>query len=556
MFGDWCPECIQPPEPKFFVWAGVSIAIVLFAGLMSGLTLGPPRFNNPRSGFSNSTSLNWKSYKRMLPWPVRLDCPSAQLMFLQIPVSHHFRLDNIIGGCSSTIPQHWHIIGKKVWNAAAMEALPLFLNKLVPEWLPCSVLAWLDFSLELMCHDAISVRAQAIILSVSFVLFFGEVIPQAVCQRFGLAIGGWLSWLVTLLMFLALPISWPVAKLLDLLLGSDHDHKLDKDEFLANAVCHDTAHGGPLTDDEWHIGTLPEWQVTIIRGSIAVVQHTVEKAFKNISDVYMVDKGTRIDRQKLQEFCHQGHSRLPVYEDSRDNIIGILLVKNLLDHMDSDMDLPVSSLRLREPITCTLTDPLIEVLHQFRTSHSHMAVVLNHKADAIGIITMEDVIEVILGVEIWDETDFPDSRNASGHLTSTDIVGRQDSEATVGLDASIQSIRSPKGKRSKDDNSNRSSAAISRKASSVRGSRGIRHVTVPLPHSANHSASGDITRSFSMAHGYRPARHAGRSSHVQADGPVRSYDGEPSLLARAASLYLANPSSAEFDHSTHASAHH
>lgn len=62
----------------------------------------------------------------------------------------------------------------------------------------------------------------AIIISVTAVLFFGEIIPQSICTRYGLAIGARLSFFVRALMFICSPIAWPVGRLLDFLLGSDH----------------------------------------------------------------------------------------------------------------------------------------------------------------------------------------------------------------------------------------------------------------------------------------------------------------------------------------------
>ncbi len=62
----------------------------------------------------------------------------------------------------------------------------------------------------------------AVLLSVTVVLIFGEVLPQAVCSRFGLVIGAYSSWFVSMLMTITYPISFPIAKLLDLLLGTGH----------------------------------------------------------------------------------------------------------------------------------------------------------------------------------------------------------------------------------------------------------------------------------------------------------------------------------------------
>jgi ankyrin repeat/SOCS box protein 13/metal transporter CNNM len=82
-------------------------------------------------------------------------------------------------------------------NAAAVEAMPIFL-------------------------DRVSSPIVAVAVSVSAVLLFGEIIPQALCTRYGLAIGYYLSPFVRVLIFLLFIIAWPISKLLDVLLGKDH----------------------------------------------------------------------------------------------------------------------------------------------------------------------------------------------------------------------------------------------------------------------------------------------------------------------------------------------
>jgi metal transporter CNNM len=77
-----------------------------------------------------------------------------------------------------------------------MQALPIFLDRMFNEWV-------------------------AVILSVTFVLAFGEVMPQAICSRFGLAVGANLVWLVKILMWICFPVAYPVGLILDYLLGHD-----------------------------------------------------------------------------------------------------------------------------------------------------------------------------------------------------------------------------------------------------------------------------------------------------------------------------------------------
>ncbi|CAK9872484.1 unnamed protein product [Sphagnum jensenii] len=81
--------------------------------------------------------------------------------------------------------QHQLLVTLLLSNAVAMEALPIFLDRMFNEWV-------------------------AVILSVTFVLAFGEVMPQAICSRFGLAVGANLVWLVKILMWICFPVAYPV----------------------------------------------------------------------------------------------------------------------------------------------------------------------------------------------------------------------------------------------------------------------------------------------------------------------------------------------------------
>lgn len=78
----------------------------------------------------------------------------------------------------------------------------------------------------------------AIIVSVTLVLFFGEVIPQAVCTRYGLAIGANLFWLVWGLIIITFPVSWPISKILDAIIGSSHTHLFRRNELKALVSLH------------------------------------------------------------------------------------------------------------------------------------------------------------------------------------------------------------------------------------------------------------------------------------------------------------------------------
>jgi metal transporter CNNM len=89
---------------------------------------------------------------------------------------------------------HWLLCALLVINAGAYESLPIFLDRLLNP-------------------------VAAILISVSAILIFGEILPQAVCRKFGMQIGAYSSWMVRIVMIITAPISWPLGKCLDWLLG-------------------------------------------------------------------------------------------------------------------------------------------------------------------------------------------------------------------------------------------------------------------------------------------------------------------------------------------------
>ncbi|CAI7735612.1 unnamed protein product, partial [Closterium sp. NIES-54] len=208
--------------------------------------------------------------------------------------------------------QHELLVTLLLCNAVAMEALPVFLDRLVPP-------------------------AAAIALSVSFVLLFGEVIPQAVCSRYGLAVGANLIPLVRCLMLLCWPIAFPIAKVLDYLLGHD-DPLFRRQQLKALVSIHgaEAGMGGELTRSE----------TTIISGALDLTQKTAEEAMTPIESTFSLSVNSRLDWDTMGRILARGHSRVPVYRGHPSNIVGVLLTKTLLTVRPED-ETPVSSISIR-----------------------------------------------------------------------------------------------------------------------------------------------------------------------------------------------------------------
>ena len=143
---------------------------------------------------------------------------------------------------------------------------------------------------------------------------------------------------------------------------------------------------------------------------------------------------TRMDQLDIaadyDDLLHQviatGHSRFPVYEERRDNVIGILMVKDLLK-LQRSPDLNLRTL-LRPAVFVPESKGLNELLRDFRSNRNHLAIVIDEFGATAGLITIEDVLEEIVG-EIEDE--FDDKDGDSGIYTLADGSQRVAGDVTI-----------------------------------------------------------------------------------------------------------------------------
>ncbi|CAN1280577.1 DUF21 domain-containing protein At4g14230 [Linum perenne] len=318
----------------WFVYAGISCCLVIFAGLMSGLTLG-------------LMSLSLVDLEILQRSGSSAEKKQAGLsLFLAF---YYFWFFAAVENCVAAIlpvvqKQHQLLVTLLLCNAAAMEALPIYLDKMFNQYV-------------------------AVILSVTFVLFFGEVIPQAICSRYGLAVGANLAWLVRVLMIICYPIAFPIGKILDCVLG--HNEALFRRAQLKALVSihsQEAGKGGELTHDE----------TTIIAGALDLTEKTAEEAMTPIESTFSLDVNSKLDWEAMGKVLARGHSRVPVYSGNPKNIIGLLLVKALLT-VRPETETPVSAVSIRRIPRVPSDMPLYDILNEFQKGSSHMAAVVRAK---------------------------------------------------------------------------------------------------------------------------------------------------------------------------------
>ena len=113
--------------------------------------------------------------------------------------------------------------------------------------------------------------------------------------------------------------------------------------------------------------------------------------------------------EMLRVIIHTGHSRFPVFEERRDNVVGILMAKDLLK-LQRSPDLNLKTL-LRPAFFVPESKGLNDLLRDFRTSRNHIAIVIDERGHTAGLLTIEDVLEEIVG-EIEDEFDENDAESS------------------------------------------------------------------------------------------------------------------------------------------------
>ncbi|KAF9931181.1 hypothetical protein FBU30_010624 [Linnemannia zychae] len=238
----------------------------------------------------------------------------------------------------------------------------------------------------------------AILISTLLIVIFGEIIPQAVCARYGLAIGAYCAKPMLILMYIMSPIAYPIAMLLDSWLGVHHGTTYRRTELKTLVSLHQVNGIGELTDDE----------VTIIASVLDLKEKSVLSVMTPLEDVFTLSEDAILDEELMEEIVSAGYSRIPVYRhDDPSNFIGMLLVKRLITY-DPEDHIPVREFKINSLPEIAPNTSCLDILNFFQEGRSHMAIVTSDPSGfglPVGVITLEDVIEELLGEEIVDESD-------------------------------------------------------------------------------------------------------------------------------------------------------
>ncbi len=245
----------------------------------------------------------------------------------------------------------------------------------------------------------------AVLISTGLIVVFGEIVPQAIFYRHALSIGYYFVPLVKFFTFIFYPIAWPIAKLLDKILGKEEDTIWSKKEIKEIIKYHEDSQDSDLDQDE----------EDILLGALSFSEKKVKKIMTPKNVVFTVEENAFLDNELLAKIKKTGFTRVPVFREREDNIVGVLNIKSLINLQEGRK---VYDIYDRHKISEVLEDDkLDDLLNSFIRKKSHIAFVKNIHGTFLGIVTMEDVIEEIISKEIVDETDqYEDMREVSRKL--------------------------------------------------------------------------------------------------------------------------------------------
>lgn len=229
-----------------------------------------------------------------------------------------------------------------------------------------------------------------VIVVTFLILLFGEVLPKVYASRNNIKFAKWIAYPIVGLDKLLSPISLPMRKVTIYL-----HNKLGKQK--TNFSVNQLSQALELTDAE---ETSSEEQ-KILEGIVTFGNTDAKQVMSPRMDIFAleIEESFAVIYSKIIE---KGYSRIPVYRDNIDHIEGVLFVKDLLRHIDKE-DFDWKTL-IREPFFVPENKKIDNLLKDFQSMKSHLAIVVDEYGGTSGLVSLEDVIEEIVG-DISDEFD-------------------------------------------------------------------------------------------------------------------------------------------------------
>ncbi len=229
------------------------------------------------------------------------------------------------------------------------------------------------------------------------VIIFGEIIPKNLANEFPEAFSLFIAYPLNALIVLFTPIVWVLLKLKNFVVhlcgGEDKQPTLTEEELMY------------IIDEIEDEGVLNEEESDLVKSALEFHDISISEILIPRVNVAAIDIEDSIEEIK-DVFLSTHFSRLPVYEKTIDNIVGIIHQKNFFDmYLEGRRDINEI---LQKPLYIFGLTAISEIMREMQKTKNHMAIVVDQYGGTQGIVTMEDIIEELVG-EIYDETDEEDT---------------------------------------------------------------------------------------------------------------------------------------------------
>ncbi len=224
------------------------------------------------------------------------------------------------------------------------------------------------------------------------ILIFGEIFPKVFAEKYPLRFSLIVAKPIYILYVLLTPLSFILEKQISFMLKATKaaEEEITEDEL--KEMVSFSAEAGAIQIDEGKF----------IKNILKFDDIKVEQVMTDKSNIIFLENTISIDKA-IKVFVKEGVSRIPVYKNNKDNIVWILSVKDLLKAKSLNLKI-IKEITFTDVFFIPETKFLDDLLKEFQWNHKHMAIVIDEFGSVTGIITMEDLLEEIIG-DINDETD-------------------------------------------------------------------------------------------------------------------------------------------------------
>lgn len=255
-----------------------------------------------------------------------------------------------------------------------------------------SVLATV-WAVEVFGNNAIGVVTGVLTF---LILMFGEITPKTFAQKHSLRFARFVAQPLLFLTKILLPVIWLFEKFTDFLISrlkmKGPLHSVSEEELLA------------MVDIGTKEGVIEEKEQEMIENVLEFTDTTVQEVMTVKKDMEML-KVTTPMQEVVHYFLEHSHSRIPIYKETIHNMVGVITVHDILKFLhDPGKYQTLEDCKLTHPILVPKTKPISKLFHEFQNRRQHIAIVVDERGETVGLVTMEDILEEIVG-DIADEQD-------------------------------------------------------------------------------------------------------------------------------------------------------